>query len=128
MLTLQDALNKFYMRCEAMGISQKTLTTYRWEYKASAGKTTYVLQMADYLASQGNDVLYFSLEMSRAQLFAKSVSRLTYMYCLNHKGENQNDCPHPKTFADVLFGRKHDLYSKHTTFYKLVKEYEESLG
>ena len=77
----------------------------------SLGKTTYILQIADHLASQGNDVLYFSLEMSKAQLFAKSVSRLSYLYCLNHKGESPNDCPHPKTFAEVLFGRKHEAYS-----------------
>ena len=33
MLSFQNAMNKFYIRCEAMGISQKTMTTYRWEFK-----------------------------------------------------------------------------------------------
>lgn len=45
---------------------------------SSLGKTTYILQMADQVAAQGNDVLIFSLEMSRNELIAKSLSRLTF--------------------------------------------------
>ena len=44
---------------------------------ASLGKTTYCLQMADQLAEGGKDVLVFSLEMSRNELIAKSISRET---------------------------------------------------
>lgn len=44
-----------------------------------AGKTTFIVQMADYLAKhQDRDILFFSLEMSRFELMAKSISRYTY--------------------------------------------------
>lgn len=44
----------------------------------SLGKTTFIHQMADQLASQGTYVLYFSLEQSRAELMAKSLARKSY--------------------------------------------------
>lgn len=44
---------------------------------SSLGKTTFVLQLADQIARQGQDVLIFSLEQSRYELMAKSISRLT---------------------------------------------------
>lgn len=42
---------------------------------SSLGKTTLLLQMADSMAAAGQDVLFFSLEMSRWELLAKSLSR-----------------------------------------------------
>ena len=45
----------------------------------SIGKTTFMLQVADNMASMENTkVLFFSLEMSRFDLISKSLSRLTY--------------------------------------------------
>ncbi|HZK42416.1 MAG TPA: DnaB-like helicase C-terminal domain-containing protein [Clostridia bacterium] len=41
------------------------------------GKTTLAIQMADQIAMQGKDVLYFSLEMGRHELIARSISRET---------------------------------------------------
>ena len=49
---------------------------------SSLGKTTYILQMADQIAAQGQDVIIFSLEMARSELMAKSISRLTYKYVI----------------------------------------------
>lgn len=46
--------------------------------RSSLGKTTFILQIADYIAEHGQDVLIFSLEMEREELMAKSISRLTY--------------------------------------------------
>lgn len=43
---------------------------------SSLGKTTFALQMCDWIARHGTDVLIFSLEMSRVQLQSKTVSRL----------------------------------------------------
>lgn len=43
----------------------------------SLGKTTLALQIADQIAMQGEDVLFFSLEQSRLELVSKSLSRLT---------------------------------------------------
>lgn len=45
---------------------------------SSLGKTSYILQIADYIARQETDVLYFSLEMGKLELMAKSVSRISY--------------------------------------------------
>ena len=49
---------------------------------SSLGKTTLSLQIADSLAQQGRDVLFFTLEQSKDELIAKSISRETFMYCL----------------------------------------------
>lgn len=45
---------------------------------SSLGKTTFALQMAAQIAQQGQDILFFSLEMSRRELMAKTLSRLTH--------------------------------------------------
>lgn len=48
---------------------------------SSLGKTTFVLQIADQIARAGTDVLICSLEMSRFELYAKSISRITAIQC-----------------------------------------------
>ena len=45
---------------------------------SSLGKTTFILQIADNIASKGNDVLYFSLEQSKFELISKSLSRVAW--------------------------------------------------
>lgn len=40
------------------------------------GKTAFTQQLFEGIAAQGTPVLYFNLEMSREQLFARSISRL----------------------------------------------------
>lgn len=42
---------------------------------SSVGKTTFVHQLADQLAEQGNHVLYFSLEQSKLEMVTKSIAR-----------------------------------------------------
>lgn len=44
----------------------------------STGKTTLGLQIMDNIAAAGKDVIIFSLEMSRFELIAKSISRLSF--------------------------------------------------
>jgi replicative DNA helicase len=46
---------------------------------SSLGKTSFVLQMADYMASRVTDVLLFSLEQGKWELMAKSMSRIGWM-------------------------------------------------
>jgi len=43
---------------------------------SSLGKTTYALQIADYIAGKGRDVLLIALEMTAVELAAKSISRI----------------------------------------------------
>jgi len=44
---------------------------------SSLGKTTFLHQIADQLAEQGQEVIFFSLEQSRLELVSKSLARLT---------------------------------------------------
>lgn len=44
---------------------------------SSLGKTTFALQIADFIAKNDRDVLIFSLEMSKNELISKSISRCT---------------------------------------------------
>jgi len=76
---------------------------------SSLGKTTFLLQMADNIASSGNDVLIFSLEMTRAELIAKSISRNTYTFCLE---KNIPINPNAKTNISITNGTKYDTYTE----------------
>lgn len=78
----------------------------------SLGKTSFVLQMADHLASQGNDVLYFTLEMSVNELFARSISRFTYLTCRDDRKLSKPEISRlAKTTSGILLGRKYTNYS-----------------
>ena len=44
---------------------------------SSLGKTTFITQVADQMASRGEHIIFFSLEQSRFELVAKSISRQT---------------------------------------------------
>ena len=69
----------------------------------SLGKTTFCLQMADQIAKRGRDVIIFSLEQSRDELIAKSLSRETYMAC----GDERN----AKTALGISTYSRYKLYS-----------------
>lgn len=69
---------------------------------SSLGKTTLALQLADNLAEGGQDVLIFSLEMSRHELIAKSISRNTYLLA-----DNKADA---KTTRGITAGARYAKY------------------
>ena len=52
---------------------------------SSLGKTTFIMQVADQIAQNRHDTLIFSLEMSKYELIAKSLSRLTFEQAKNRK-------------------------------------------
>lgn len=58
--------------------------------QSSCGKTTMMLQMANYMAEHGQPVLYIALEQSDKDLITKSISRLskedTYLDIMNGIG------------------------------------------
>jgi replicative DNA helicase len=64
---------------EALGGGLRAGRLYGIGAITSLGKTTFALQMADNIARAGQDILIFSLEMSRYELMGKSVSRGTYI-------------------------------------------------
>ena len=76
----------------------------------SLGKTTFAMQIADSLANQDLDVLYFSLEMSKSLLISKSISRHTLLYCL----QNNINTSIAKTSRGILDGRRYKNYNSHS--------------
>ena len=75
---------------------------------SSLGKTTLVTQIGDQIASGGQDVLVFSLEMARAELMAKSISRHTLTLALARKWGTA--CA--KTARGVTDGRRYAQYGE----------------
>lgn len=76
--------------------------------ESSVGKSTYALQIADNIAAQGTDVIYFSLEMSRKSLTAKSISRETFIRA-NEYGIAYNNA---KTSKGISDGSRYANYNK----------------
>lgn len=74
---------------------------------SSIGKTTFVLQIADYIAQHGQDVLVFALEMSRNELISKSLSRLTYQDAIL----NGEDIKNAKTARGISDGKRYPAYN-----------------
>lgn len=68
---------------------------------SSLGKTSWMLNIADNIAEAGRDVLYFSLEMSRNELIAKSISRLSFRVI----GENSGTTGDAFTTFEVINSR-----------------------
>lgn len=81
---------------------------YTWGAISSLGKTTLLMQIMDQIAAAGNDVLIFSLEMSRQQLIAKSISRGTAAKAIINGEKTALYC---KTSRGITDGRRYDNYS-----------------
>lgn len=82
---------------------------------SSLGKTSYVLQIADYLAQQNKDVLIFSLEMAKEEIIAKSISRLTMLEAMQIDKENTKDVINgalAKTTRGITAGNRYKYYSQ----------------
>ena len=75
---------------------------------SSLGKTTFCLQIADQIAASGQDVLIFSLEMARAEIMAKSISRHTLQQVLTTGGDIRN----AKTTRGITTGKRYESYNK----------------
>lgn len=91
---------------------------------SSLGKTSFILQIVDNIASMGNDVLFFSLEMSRFELAAKSISRLSFVL---DKTPNRSLF---KTTIGVLSGQRYVGYSDAETglIFQAAEEYRQKLA
>lgn len=69
---------------------------------SSLGKTTFVYQIADQLAEQGEEVLFFSLEMSRLEMVSKGLSRETALLSL----KKDNTLTHAISGLEIRKGTK----------------------
>lgn len=72
---------------------------------SSVGKTSLILQLADNIAEQGFDVFYFSLEMSKYELIAKSLSRKTFT--MNHC----KDTPLARTVRGITVAKEWEKFT-----------------
>ena len=82
---------------------------------SSLGKTSLALQICDQIAAAGTDVLIFSLEMARAELMAKSISRHTFIishekYPNAKEAEKANRIA--KTGRGITDGKRYINYSR----------------
>ena len=78
---------------------------------SSLGKTTFVTQIADQLAQNGNDILIFSLEMARSEIMSKSISRITFLELLQGKLPMNIDSRDAKTSRGITCGKRYEKYS-----------------
>ena len=93
---------------------------------SSLGKTTFALQMADQIASQGHEVLVFSLEMSRNELIAKSISRNT----LRRVKQSGGNMQHAKTTRSIMSCKKYNSYcqAEKELIRASINDYEKIAG
>lgn len=93
----------------------------------SLGKTTFCLQVCDQIAAAGHDVIVFSLEMSKDELIAKSISRHTYLEAVENYGGATATA---KTTRGVLTGSRWAFYSRDDldTLNAAMNNYSEYAG
>lgn len=100
---------------------------------SSLGKTSLALQICDQIAKAGTDVLIFSLEMARAELMAKSISRHTFIIA-HEKYPSPKDADKAnriaKTGRGITDGKRYINYSKEERelINSAVKAYSEYAG
>lgn len=85
---------------------------------SSLGKTSLCLQIADNIAETGRDVLFFSLEMSKYELMARSISRKTF----NPEGDRQT----AKTARAIMQNEVNHSAAERATFDAAIREYTET--
>ena len=90
---------------------------------SSLGKTALMVNFADNIAAAGTDVLYFSLEMSKYELMARSISRLSFRLA----GERKINPDEAFTTFGVLFGAKH-IEEQGSLLPEAMKIYRETIG
>ena len=92
----------------------------------SLGKTTLALQIVDQIAASGKDVLIFSLEMARAELMSKSISRLTMLDVMQRGGDTRD----AKTNRGITDGARYERYSQEekALIQRAALAYEEYAG
>lgn len=78
----------------------------------SLGKSTLALQLADNIAANGHDVIFIALEMSRQELIAKSLSRLTWQVATASGLPADKVKQRAKTVRGILSGKRWSAYSR----------------
>lgn len=91
---------------------------------SSLGKTTFVLNLCDNIAAAGQDIILFSLEMSKYELMAKSISRKTFEYCRT----NGRPAKYAKTNLGVSDFDRYERYGQEEQeiIYGCLDEYQRT--
>ena len=74
---------------------------------SSLGKTSFVLQVCDQMAQAGEHILFFSMEMPRLELMAKSISRETFL-----KAEKTGNRRNAKDVRHIMNGKLARAYTE----------------
>lgn len=92
----------------------------------SLGKTTFAMQICDNVAINGFDALVFSLEMSRTELMAKSISRISYDTVIKNGYETRL----AKTIRGITDGKRYSSYCQEEMdlINNSIKEYGKYAG
>ena len=90
---------------------------------SSLGKTTFVLQLAERIAATGRSVLFFSLEMSKYELVAKSYSRLSY-----ELAENKRNAKTTRGILNPIKVLKYNPEEKELLFMTVPAAYQKYAG
>lgn len=90
---------------------------------SSLGKTALMVNFADNIAASGTDVLYFSLEMSKYELMARSISRISFRLA----GERKVPADAALSTFEVLFGAK-QINNPDSLLKDAMTEYRKTIG
>ena len=89
---------------------------------SSVGKTTFIGQLADQMAAQGQHVLFFSMEQSRLEMVSKSIARQTAKDNADKRKKGSGDIPGAVNSLQIRTGAKGEGISK------AIAEYTGSVG
>lgn len=70
--------------------------------ETSTGKSALLMSMAQHIAEAGTDVLYFALDMSRDEFFARGISAISLEHWIKSK-DAEGPVPKRYTAGDVLY-------------------------
>ena len=92
----------------------------------SLGKTTLAIQIADYMAQSGRDIIFFTLEMDTGQLISKSISRHTYIESISRTKKDTL----AKTSVGITDGTMYEKYSskEKDVIQKSIENYSKYAG
>lgn len=77
---------------------------------SALGKSTFCIQLMDLMAEQGQDVIFFSLEMPAADINAKSISRI--MYEIDKNNASPSDDLHESAIVAAWSDEKKAVFHK----------------
>ena len=94
--------------------------------ETSTGKSAITMSIAQHIAADGTDVLYFALEMSQDEFIARGISSLSYQaYCSGQSARHYTSAdilyhsydPNTQQFSKVPFNEYKPFYDQYFQLY-----------